>query len=98
MSTKRNRRRLPRCNARIKPTSKYSTKSGLVRYPEVTGDIGSQRCLRSINCPHHKVRNNEVPMLPGINDSVAPLTWEEVKALVNKGYAEVTGHNYYEEA
>jgi hypothetical protein len=95
---KKNNRTLPRCNARIKPRKKYQLKNGLIRYVEVKGDPGSQRCTRSINCPHHKKRNAEVPMLPldvpiyrNPEIIVERLTKEQVRAAINRGHMEVTG-------
>ena len=104
---KKSNRTLPRCNARIKPRKKYQLKNGLIRYPEVQGDPGDQRCTRSINCPHHKERNSQVPMLPldipiyrnpqviaGNHQSsivVERLTKEQVRAAINRGHMEATG-------
>jgi len=92
-------RKKPRCVGRVKPRKKYQTNSGLVRYIEVQGDPGTQRCLRSINCPHHKADNARILELPfqGHEEriEVVPLTREQIRAAINKGFMEATGRPYF---
>jgi len=85
----------PRCVGRVKPRKKYQTKSGLIRYVEVQGDLGTQRCLRSINCPHHRAENARIMELP--LEPIVELTRQQIRALINEGYRKATGKNYYEE-
>ena len=92
-------RKKPRCVGRVKPRKKYQTNSGLVRYIEVQGDPGTQRCLRSINCPHHKADNARILELPfqGHEEriEVVSLTREQIRAAINKGFMEATGRPYF---
>jgi len=94
-------RKKPRCVGRVKPRKKYQTKSGLIRYVEVQGDPGTQRCLRSINCPHHRAENARIMELPFEEQEetieVVPLTREQVRAAINKGHMEATGRPFFTE-
>lgn len=85
----------PRCAGFIKPKTKRKTKSGLQRYPEVQGDLGTQRCLKSINCPHHRADNARIVELPF--DEHIPLTRDQVRAAINEGHMEVTGRPFYQD-
>ena len=93
-------RKKPRCVGRVKPRKKYQTNSGLIRYVEVQGDLGTQRCLRSINCPHHRADNARIMELPlkEVGEPQVELTRQQIRALINDGYRKATGKNYYEEA
>lgn len=94
-------RKKPRCVGRVKPRREYQTNSGLVRYVEVQGDPGTQRCLRSINCPHHRAENARIMELPFEEHEerieVVPLTREQIRAAINKGYMEATGRPFFAE-
>jgi len=94
-------RKKPRCVGRVKPRKRYQTKSGLIRYVEVRGDPGTQRCLRSINCPHHRAENARIMELPFEEQKetieVVPLTREQIRAAINKGHMEATGRPFFTE-
>lgn len=94
-------RKKPRCVGLIKPRKRYKTNSGLIRYVEVQGDPGTQRCLRSINCPHHRAENARIMELPFEEPKetieVVVLTREQIREAINKGYMEATGRPYYTE-
>lgn len=91
-------RKKPRCVGRVKPRRKYQTKSGLVRYVYIKGTPEDQRCLRSINCPHHREDNARIMELPLQYEEkpveVVPLTREQIRAAINKGYMEATGRPF----
>lgn len=96
-----NMRKKPRCVGRVKPRRKYQTKSGLVRYVYIKGTPEDQRCLRSINCPHHREDNARIMELPLQYEEkpveVVPLTREQIRAAINKGYVEATGRPFFAE-
>jgi len=84
----------PRCVGVIKPTSRRVLKKGLERYPQIKGDVTQQRCLKSINCPHHKVVNARIIELP-LKEPYVELTREQIRKLINIGYMAETGRLYY---
>ena len=91
-------RKKPRCVGRVKPRREYQTKSGLIRYVYIKGTPEDQRCLRSINCHHHREDNARIMELPLQYEEkrieVVPLTREQIRAAINKGYMEATGRPF----
>jgi len=84
----------PRCVGIIKPTNKRVLKNGLVRYPQIKGDTIQQRCVKSINCPHHRAANARIMELP-LEEPYVELTKEQIRQLVNIGHMAETGRPYY---
>ena len=84
----------PRCVGIIKPTSRRVLKKGLERYPQVKGDATQQRCLKSINCPHHRAANARIMELP-LEEPYVQLTIEQIRQLINIGHMAETGRPYY---
>jgi len=84
----------PRCVGIIKPTSKRVLKKGLERYPQIKGDVTQQRCLKSINCPHHRAANARIMELP-LEEPYVQLTIEQIRQLINIGHMAETGRPYY---
>lgn len=84
----------PRCVGIIKPTSRRILKNGLERYPQIKGDVTQQRCLKSINCPHHRAANARIMELP-LEEPYVELTREQIRQLVNIGHMVETGRPYY---
>jgi len=69
-------------------------KKGLERYPQIKGDVTQQRCLKSINCPHHRAANARIMELP-LEEPYVQLTIEQIRQLINIGHMAETGRPYY---
>ena len=84
----------PRCAGKVKPTSKRVLKKRLERYPQIKGHVTQQRCLKSINCPHHRAANARIMELP-LEEPYVELTREQIRQLINIGHMAETGRPYY---